>query len=313
MADNIQQSQADEERKTRELTDKVGNMLKDGALMTGTGVKLVWHDPLLFVRLLDRMIEWGRRVLPRELFNVLSRFLAKVGYISLLAAAPVGLVFGITAGIKNERFSLALFGLAFALLMLVVQYAASKLIVAGEELTLSSPTVMESDSFLRCVSLLANAAGLMTMLQSTVIAIQFEDWSRFWTGVGILLLFEALAFIALHTSLTSTSIVERTPGGEVAIGVVSFFVKAFMRLVPVLFGLAAFALLVLLAITTVQQFRDRSDWAEGANLAERLVSTALLPLFAYVFFAIYWQGVEVIRSILCIKGIEKKCGDQSGA
>lgn len=302
-------SRFEEERKTRELTDKVGSILKDGALRTGSGVKVVWHDPLMFVKVLDRVIDWARNTIPRELFNVPARFLARVGYISLLAAAPVGLVFGITAGVKEEKFSFALYGLAFVFLMLIVQYAACKLLAAGEALTLSSPTVMESDAFLRCVTLISKVTGIVALVAMTVLAIDIKEWSVFWTGVGIFMLCEALSFIALHPVLASTSVVQDPPVGEEAIGIVSFFVKAAMRLVPIIFGLAAFATLVMLVVATVQLFRDKSDWENGLSLAKTLTYTALIPLMTYVGFALYCLGVEVLRAILCIKGIAKKCGE----
>lgn len=320
MAENTQQNtgsqqpaqvQKDDDKKTQEMANKVGSFFKEGAQRTGTGVRLVWHNPLMFVKVLDRMIDWARRVIPQELFNVISRFLARVGYVSLLVAAPVGLVFGITAGIKEERFSIALAGLAFALLMLIIQYAANKLLTAGETLTLASPTVMESDAFLRCVALISKITAIVVLISMTVIAIQNDNWSTFWTGVGAYLLLVALSFIAIHPALASTSVVERssTSAGEEAIGIVSFFVKAFMRIVPIIFGVTAFAALVLLVIATFQQFRDRASLADGMATSRMLIQTALLPLAAYVGFALFCLQVELLRAILSIKGIAKKYGE----
>lgn len=315
MTDNSQQqgvpqparNQADEDRKTRELTDKVGGFIKDGAFRTGTGVKLVWHDPLLFVKIIDSMIDWARKTFPQELLNVVSRFFSRIGFVSLLAAAPLGLLFGITVGIKSSSFSNALYGLGFVLLMLIVQYAASKLLVAGEALTMAATTTMESDAFLRCVAVIVKTTGIVSIVYMTTLAIQLKDWSSFWSGVGILTLCQCLYFIALHPALASTSIVERSSPGEEAIGIISFFVKAAMRLVPIVFGLSAFATLVQLAIATVQLFRDKADMVDGMRLATTLVYTALLPFVAYVGFALYCLSVELMRAILSIKGISKKC------
>ena len=318
MAENTQQNAGSQqpaqihtdEEKTQEMANKVGSFLKGGAQRTGTGVRLVWHDPLMFVKLLDRMIDWARRVIPQELFNVISRFLAKVGYISLLAAAPVGLVFGITSGIKNERFSIALAGFGFVLLMLIVQYTANKLLVAGETLTLASPTVMESDAFLRCVALISKISAIVVVISMTVMAIKMSDWQTFWTGVGICLVLIALSFIALHPALASTSVIERTSSvGEEAIGIISFFVKASMRLVPIVFGAVALAALVLLISATFQQFRDRASMEEGMAIGRMMLNTALLPLVAYVGFAFFCLQVELLRAILSIKGIAKKYGE----
>ncbi|MEI6809282.1 MAG: hypothetical protein WCN95_11230 [bacterium] len=309
MADSTQQQQGDEERRTQELTDKVGGFLKDGALRTGTGVKSVWHDPLFFVRILDGIIDWARRVLPRELFNVEARSFAKLGYVSLLAAAPVGLVFGITAGIKLDSFAVALYGIGFALLMIIVQYAASKLLSAGETLTMSSSTVMESDAFLRCVALISAITGVVILVSSTITAIRISDWATFMEGVGVFLLCEALSFIALHPALASTSIVGQTSTGEEAIGIVSFFAKVLMRIVPIIFGAVAFWTLLELAYVTFQQFRDKAGLGDGMTLASDLIKVSLLPLVAYVGFALFCLNIELMRAILSIKGISKKCGE----
>lgn len=323
MADNIQQTpiqpqgnsqtavdQAEEERKTRELSEKMEGYLKKGALRTGTGVKRVWHDPLLFVRMLDRMIDWSRRVLPKELFNVVARFLTRTGHISLLVGAPVGLVFGVSAGIKNETFSYALYGFGFFLLLLAVQYIAYKLLAGVERLTIESETVMESDAFLRCVALVSAIAGVVFLVSMTVGAIRQHNWVLCLEGIGTMLFCEALALIAIHPSLASTSVIDKAASpGEEAIGMVSFFVKALMRLVPVVFGLVAFTALARMIVATIQLLRDLCRWEDGYQVAYWLIYTSLLPLAAYVGFALYCLLVELLRAILSIREISNESGE----
>lgn len=318
MADNIPQSSPIspaggqpgnpvDDNKARELADKVGAMFKKGAQHTGSRLRLVWHDPLICIKTLDFIVERVREMLPPGILDLLTRFFSRTGYVSLVAAAPLGLVFCIVAAVKEERFSYIPYGLGFVLLLIIVQYAANKLLTANESLVLASPTVLESDSFLRCVALISEAFGMLAFLWLTVIAIQHKDLGSFCLGIGTTLLCDILAFIAIHPSLVSTSISKQTSSGEEAIGIVSFFAKAFMRLVPVFFGISTFMATLFLLVATVNLFRDKADfWHDGIGIARVLVSASLLPLAAYIGFSLYCLQVELLRSILSIKDFVKK-------
>jgi hypothetical protein len=123
------------------------------------------------------------------------------------------------------------------------------------------------------------------------------QWSLIWVGVGGLALFDAVAFIALHPTLTNTSVGESLSAGEEAIGLLSFLVKIVVRIVPIAFGVGTVIGTVGLLFGAVSVVRTGLLTA-GRDSLGLIALCACLPFASYVFFAFYHLSLDILRAIL---------------
>lgn len=269
------------------------------------GMKAVFNDPLIGVRKLDALLEWTRASFSAEWFDIISRGAVKLGHIGLVAAGVVGLLFVIVYSVRTTDIAPVVGGFAFMLLLLVVQYTADKFINAGVTLINSSPSVLTSRAFLQCIALIAEISGLLFLIWRIGLAIKLKALAPFWVGLGGAVLCDSIAFVAIHPSLANTSVSESAGAGEEAIGILSFLVKTFMRLVPIAFGTGVLVGTLTLFGTTLKMMVQSGHGLEaGKNAAiasaEIIVYAALLPLVAYVIFALFCLLVGLVRAVLSL-------------
>jgi hypothetical protein len=240
------------------------------------------------------------------MFLVISHLFARLGQASLVVAAIVGAIFATTTAIRAESLYPLLYGAGFVLLLAVVQYAAHKFLNAGERLIASAPSVLTSSAFLRCVALVGAASSILVFCGYLVFAIRAEAIDPFWIGLGLSILCVAIACVASHASLANIAIEANASAGEEAIGISSFFAKAFMRLVPILFGTGAALGTVALIISTVSQISSGEATEAAISQARTIVISGVLPFVAYIAFASFCLGIDLLRAILCIPKIAQQ-------
>ncbi|TFH17248.1 MAG: hypothetical protein E4H02_03380 [Lentisphaerales bacterium] len=270
-----------------------------------SGLKAVFSDPLICVRKLDGLLEWTRASFSAEWFDIMSRWAVKSGHVGLVTSAVVGLLFVITVAVRTTTLAPIFGGLGFILLLIVVQYTAEKFINAGVTLINSSPSVLTSRAFLQCIALIAEVGGLLFLIRCIVVAFKLKILAPFWMGLGTAVLCDSIAFVAIHPALANTSISERASAGEEAIGILSFFVKTFMRLVPIAFGTGVVVgVLALLGATLKLMVSSGTGLSAGIGQSmasvQIIIWSALLPLVAYVSFAVFCLLVDLLRAVLSL-------------
>lgn len=280
--------------------EEVAAKVKAGAVAAGKGFLKPFKNPLICVKAIDWCIEKVRLITPPELFNIISGWMARLGYFSMVVSAFMGVVFCVTAAIKSEQFSLVFAAIGFVLLLIILQFTAVKFISASEKLTRDMPTTLKSQEFLVCTALILEIVGILVFVGLVILAIDQKLWSPFWGGLGLWVACDMIAYIALHPELASVSISQEQSTGEEAIGIFVFYAKAAMRLVPTLFGVGQVVGAVLMTICAVNLFRDEGD-IEGAKLAvSNIIYAGILPFVAYIVFCLMCLGVDLCRAILSL-------------
>jgi hypothetical protein len=312
--------------KAKAFLNKAGKSVKGGAKRAGDGARAVWADPLMLVKRIDALLDWVHDALPAELFDVVSGWFSQVGYAGLFISAIVGIPYFLTRAIRLKSPAQLMYGAGFVLLLIIVQYAAHKFLGAVKTLTKSSPSRLTSKAFLRCVALISEMMGLLFLALLAVNAWQSWSFVPVFIGLGICVLCEALAYVAIHPSLVSVTISEDASAGEEAIGIISFFVKAFIRVIPLVFGTGVLVGTIALLLSIFNPsaadseaivlfcripgmraiFELLSITLRVPGAAALVLASALVPFVGYILFALYCLVVEVLRSILSLPGLIEK-------
>lgn len=252
-------------------------------------------NPLAGIDLLDRVIAWARRVFPAELFDMISDNLVKYGHLGLIVAEIACVLLGLTAAFKMDNWRLFPAGIGAALLLMILQYTASRFMDAGDRLLSGSPSRLGSDAFMDCLALLVEVLGIGLFFGYWFMG----GWAHFFLGLALWALCDAIAFIALHPSLVNIEVGADVSAGEEAIGIMSLAIKTIVRLVPMAFGIGAILGSIALIAATFTMMRNGNPAA--ALSALRLITTCvLLPFLSYILFAFYHLLIDLLRSILVL-------------
>ena len=282
--------------------------------------------------LFDFVLELARSQLTAHFVESTSKIFAVCGHYGLYLAMLVLLGFSMVFGVKANELNPILVGTAGVVILVVLQYAASRFVGTLEKLNRSTSGTVSSAALPDCVSLLLGVGGLVALFGLAVLAIQTETFLFILPAIATFILCEYMATVALNPETLNLTIAPDGTAGEEAIGVFSFFIKLGVRTAPVAFGvgvvwgtiglLVASALVVLppgadspLRLIPASVFFgfDRAvlpwDTAKlelvpaataASQAAKTLITAAALPVVAYLFFIFYHLLIDVLRAILAI-------------
>jgi hypothetical protein len=273
-------------------------------------------------RFVETLLEFMRKVLTESFLTSALTALTRSGHALVLLGAVLGLVYSIVLAVRASTNSFGVFGVGLGLILWVaiLQYAALRFFTANKGLVKSSPSRVGSAALLDCLALILMVSAVVALVSGTVTAIRYDQFSAFAGGLlsAVMLLMGAGA--ALHPKLSNVRIEESTAGQE-AIGLASFFGKAFLKLLPLFFalaslagttviivaffssdsnsGAAAFIQSVAALIPGIAQLPNIDAGLAGVVL---LVQACLLPVFAYLGFLVLYLALDLMRAVLDIPG-----------
>jgi hypothetical protein len=229
-----------------------------------------------------------------------------VGHWSLLVVAVLGLLVELVAAISYNG-SAILWGLGWLVALPLLQYTAVQFLGVTRDLVQSNRTQLSSEAFLRCYALVALVAAILILVGSIVWAVDAGRLQVFLFGLAFTALSVATAWLALNPSLLSISVNRGSSAGEEALGILSFFVKTGVRLVPIFYGVtllvgAIYGVLVLLGMIGDTRIELIGAVGHAELSAPILLWAALSPFLAYVAFVFYFLVIDLLRGILSIPG-----------
>jgi len=282
--------------------------------------------------LFDLILEFVRGQFTAHFVESTSRIFTVTGHYGLYAAMLVLFGLYLSLGVKENDLNTVLLGVVWVLVLAILQYASGRFSGALEKLNRTTPGEMESRAFPDCFALLSMIVGLVALLGLAVMAVRTEQFALILPGIVTFILCQYLAIVALNPDTLNLRIASEAKAGEEAIGILSFFVKLGLRVVPVAFGVGvAWGTLRLLyacwlvfsppeagdaatMAVAVSALMDPGQMAglgasDPAMLPARamasstknlLIAFAALPLLYYVFFLFYHLFIDVIRDILSL-------------
>lgn len=262
--------------------------------------ELTFH--LVVVGLVEKIVEFFKGLLNTKLLAFCIKWLTLIGHFAILVAAVLGLLFALIFAIRTNSFTGFLYGIGWVILIFVIQYTAKRFLPAGTTLIKNNPTQLSSKAFLDCFGFLVLIGGIIVLIMSIVEAIRYGAIQPFLYGLGTFFFMEFIALVSFNPDDININIVEENPAGQEALGIVTFFIKGLMKLVPIFFGVFIVIGTIFLFIDLIGLFGSRVEaaWFSGYNNAESILQAALLPFAAYIFFVLAYLAIDIIKSILSI-------------
>lgn len=262
------------------------------------------------VNLLEKLVEVCRGILTSKFLEFCIKWTTRIGHLGVIVAAFLGFIFTLIYAARNDRLSAFLTAIIWVLLVFVVQYTAKKFLNAGETLTQNNPTQLASQAFLDCFAFLALVGGVAWLILSIIQAFNM-GFEVFLIGLGIFVFLVLLALLAFNPKEVTIKIVKSNSAGQEAIGIATFFIKAFMRLVPIFFGVLVVIFTIMMFIAGLKLFGDKLQLDFAWDICQRwgklIIYAILLPFISYIIFAFFYLCIDVIKAILSIpEKLEKK-------
>lgn len=253
--------------------------------------------------LFDAMLDWARSAFPGSFLDATTALFTLCGHFGLYLAMAMSLLLGVVLSVRTSSSMAILTALGAVLVMLVLQYAARRLIGVLERLIRNSPSQLSSTAILDCIALLSGFAGAAALVLFSVTAVQNGNYGVVVAGLAVFVLCQCLALLAINPEVLQIAIVPETGAGEEAIGVFSFLVKASARLASVAYGVGAAMGMFILLQSALGIVRDEPPYITLARASDGvLVLTvySLMPILAYFSFLLYHLLVDVLRAILSL-------------
>jgi len=261
---------------------------------------------LFGVKLVEKFIEFTRGIFTEKILEFTLKWALILGHFALIVAAILGLLFAIIYAIRVNDFYAFLYGIAWVILVFVVQYIAHKFSDAGENLIKNNSTRLSSKAFLDCVAFIFMIAGLVIFIVSIINLIKTGELRVFLTGLGMAVFCEFIAMVSYNYKTITMDVVKETTAGQEAIGIITFFMKAILKLVPLFFGVGLVLGTVFLFINSFglfgNQIKTASAWISGNITAEQILLAGLLPFIGYIVFVLYYLVIDIITAILSLPG-----------
>ena len=265
-----------------------------------------------------------KRWLSEEFVNRSLAFDRNAGHLAILAGGALGLIYCIVTAIRANQLIPALVGIGFIIALAIAQFVAMQFLSAGDALIASTPHRVSSEAFLECCGLFALLGGLGVLASGLLMGIALGGVAAVMTIIpslinAVFLLY--LAALALNPQVVNISI-GSGGAGEEAVGILGFFLKAYLKLLPLLFFFVGIAGDMMIALSFFSRTQEAS--AYGANpFSEHsslgglvgfssmfggyggiamVLFACLLPFIGYLLFLLFNLGLEVTRAILSLTG-----------
>jgi hypothetical protein len=242
-------------------------------------------------------------------------FSRSTGQYAVLAGAALTLIYSVVGAIRLNQFSVLLTGLALVAALAIAQFAASRFLGAATRAINNTPSQISSAAFLECVGLLLVLLAIATFAGGVITSIQLSSILPLVPA-----LFTSAAFIyfgatALHPLLVNVEMSVGTAGEE-AIGLLSFFAKAALKLAPLFFlllsvgGALAIAAsfiesgsgFVGVVASVLQTVPLPIPVPSGFAGTAVVLLACLVPIGAYAFFLLNYLVIDLLTAVLSIPG-----------
>ena len=293
--------------------DDAGKKIKEGgkAILDGAAAHLGkikyskdTSSYLPHLNLIDALLGWVGKILSADLLDTLDEWAKKFGHFALILSALLLFFFDVLAGIKiGSFFSKFLMGLLIIPVILILQYLAYKFLDAGKALIKKSPSNISTNAFFQGIALLLLLGVLGTFFGGLYFSIATKSLLPVGMGLGAALILTYSLGVALNRETVNMQLVDDASAGQEAIGILSFFLKLELRIVPFIFGvvnvLAPLALLYLMVMLLISDSPYSVAFTK-ANFQMYIIWVAMLPFVAYLSFLISYLIIDLIRSILIV-------------
>ena len=259
-----------------------------------TGITSVWIDNFFdylrkgyFSDFLDKNVDW----------------LTKWGLNGLYVSAILGLLTSLYVPYKYDQilfsYSIAT-GLVWVLVCIVAHYTAVKFLPNLDKIIKATPTKLASGAFTDSFALIAGIGGVASLVAGAYFAISAENVDLLIYGVFAFIFCEYLMSLSLNPEILGIEITEKTTAGEELIGILSFIMKGFLKLIPVLFGSGIILGIVRIFDIWLGEVEYIQELVGQVSAVGSITAAAFLPVTGYLAFLLYYFSLDILASIIAI-------------
>ncbi len=272
----------------------------------------------------DHFLESARLQFTSHFVESTAKVFGVLGHFGLYVAMAVLFTFDVVLAARTRNLYLIVVALAWVLALVALQYIADRFSGALQKLNHATPSRMSSTAFLDCWALLHMLAGLVVLIGATLLALHQETYSLILAAIGLFIVLQFVAVLAINPETLHIEIVSETGAGEEAIGVLSFLVKTGLRLVPVAFGTGvllgtAWMLLACwLALMPTEEAQAviaaepptgiawtvPAEFGPATSVAARatalMISAAAVPFVMYLIVLFSHLGIDMVRAVFSL-------------
>ncbi len=260
-------------------------------------------DETVTAVLIDKILDNLRKGYFSDFLQKNEKWLVSVGLFGLYLSGVLGLLTSFVLPMRYEDVNYGPtigLGIIWLFLCIVIHYIAFKFLPTLSHLVKNTSTQLSSKSFLDSLALLAGIAGVLSLVAGLFLWIKTSSFDSFVVGIFVFIFCEYILSLCLIPKSLNIEIIEKTSAGEEFLGLISFFMKGFLKLVPVIF--TAGVILTVLKIIELLFMKFDSAGQINAQFAEigSLTTLAILPLTAYLLFLLYYFVIDLAMAILVV-------------
>ena len=256
----------------------------------------------------DQFLSLLREIISENYVSSEGKGSVEVGRWAIYLSILVNVAIALYAAIWLKSPEIALGGIGFIALALMLQYSAIKSCGAISQLLQAKTLRMSSTAFFDSMVIMLFVGGIIALFGFSIYAYRFKEIPMYIVGFGIFILCEHLAVTLLHPQAIGITITPRASTGEEAIAILTFFMMLPLRFVAAVFALGsivstlgsivAFLLLLFAKSKDLNEIVSAGGIAAGSMVS--LLACAAFPFGMYVYFVFAYLIIDVIRSILVL-------------
>lgn len=260
-------------------------------------------DQFFIANIIDALLNKLKTGYMADFFESNQKWLVKTGLYGMYVSAVLGLICSVAFPIMYDKIqwgiSLAVGG-GFFVFCIVAHYLAVKFLPSVDALLKSTPSSMGSRAFLDSFAFLFVVSGVFSLVCGLVIAIASDSFYSFILGVFGFIFFEYLVSLCLKPELLNITIDENASAATELLGLLSFAVKASLKLVPIAFGSSViFGLIYMLGLMLADYqylFEIEADVFQVGLVYVGVLS----PILGYLSFLIYYFLIDLAMAVLSL-------------
>jgi len=265
-----------------------------------------------------KLVALATRALTPEHIGRVTAGARLVGNYAVLAGIAFALIHAIIAAVRHKSLLVFVIGVCVALAIVVAHYAAGRFMDSSDKIIAGTPGRVSSKAFLECAGLFLLLGAIGMFAGGIYTSIRLSSAVPLISAIVIAPLLALAATIALNPGSVGIETGEAVSAGEEAIGLLSFCLKIWLKLVPALFCLLALAG----CVVTVWGYFNQNVGSAGISgisspvplpfISQFMVSgmagpslvlyACVTPIIVYLSFIFWNLGLDLARAILSIPG-----------
>lgn len=264
---------------------------------------------------IGKIVSLATRALTPELVRRVTGWSRVIGNYAVLAGIVLTFIYSIILAVRLNRFSVFVMGVLVALGILLAHYVAGRFMASSDKIITGTPGRISSMAVLECFGLLMLLAAMGVLVTGIYATVQ----SSLAAPLVMAIVAAPLMTLAAAITLNPTTLgIEQgdASAGEEAIGLLSFALKIWLKLVVPLFCLLAIAGCVLIVwgfFSPNAANINVSGFVPGVplpfidlfmmkNMAgpSLVLYACMTPIIVYLCFIFFSLALDLARAILAI-------------